>query len=65
MAPPSQTDLDVIVESKTVEIVEEGGALSESTTQEPATGPPQKGSKNNPWIPTLRPVLCLPMRMTY
>ena len=41
MAPPSQTDLDIIGESEMVEIVEEGSARSESTTQEPATGPPE------------------------
>ena len=47
MAPPSWADLDVIMERETVEIVEEGGALSESATQEPATGPPE-GEQDQP-----------------
>ena len=47
MAPPSQMDLDVIMESKTVETVEEGGALSDSTTQEPTTHPPE-GEQEQP-----------------
>ena len=63
MVPPSQAGLDVIVESETVEIVEEGGALSGSATQEPVTGPPE-GEQEQPMETTPWPALCLPMRMT-
>ena len=63
MAPPHRTDLDIIVESETVEIVE--GAMP--NLKAPPKNPQLaalKGSKNNPWRPTLRTALCLPMRMT-
>ena len=61
MAPPHGTDLDVIVESEMVEIVE--GAMP--NLKVPPENPllaPLKGSKNNPWRPTLQTALCLPMR---
>ena len=38
MAPPQGANLDIIVESETVEIVEGGDAQSEGATREPATG---------------------------
>ena len=53
MAPPL-TDPDVIMEGKTVEIVEGGDAQSEGATRRSTTSP-LKGRKNNLWRPTLQP----------
>ena len=47
MVPPHGTDLDVIVESETVKIVEGGDTQSEGTTQESTTGPPE-GEQEQP-----------------
>ena len=46
MAPP-QTDLNIIVESEPVEIVEGGDTQSEGTTQESTTDPPE-GEQEQP-----------------
>ena len=47
MAPPHRADLDVIVESKTVEDVKGGNASSEGTTRESTVSPPE-GEQEQP-----------------